>query len=126
VQERALQAVPDLCESIDYAEVQGVLFPRVAVRANITSLIPPHLTQVLACVYENASIDRQSGDPDNVPEHGEDLRPGVLYPFPVWTLPDVRYVDEFDSETRPVALKNPDEGARCNGAHFPHHAPSAD
>jgi hypothetical protein len=23
--------VPDLCESIDYAEVQGVLFPRVAV-----------------------------------------------------------------------------------------------
>ncbi|KAJ7756838.1 kinase-like domain-containing protein [Mycena maculata] len=30
VQERALQSVPDLCESIDYAEVQGVLFPRVA------------------------------------------------------------------------------------------------
>ncbi|KZT03514.1 kinase-like protein [Laetiporus sulphureus 93-53] len=30
VQERALKAVPDLCESIDYAEVQGVLFPRVA------------------------------------------------------------------------------------------------
>lgn len=31
VQERALKAVPDLCESIDYAEVQGVMFPRVAV-----------------------------------------------------------------------------------------------
>ncbi|CCM03862.1 uncharacterized protein FIBRA_06012 [Fibroporia radiculosa] len=30
VQERALKAVPDLCETIDYAEVQGVLFPRVA------------------------------------------------------------------------------------------------
>ncbi|KAJ7043254.1 kinase-like domain-containing protein [Mycena alexandri] len=30
VQESALQCVPDLCESIDYAEVQGVLFPRVA------------------------------------------------------------------------------------------------
>ncbi|KLO10413.1 kinase-like protein [Schizopora paradoxa] len=30
VQERALRVVPDLCESIDYAEVQGVLFPRVA------------------------------------------------------------------------------------------------
>ncbi|KAL1947967.1 hypothetical protein VTO73DRAFT_13691 [Trametes versicolor] len=30
VQERALKAVPSLCESIDYAEVQGVLFPRVA------------------------------------------------------------------------------------------------
>lgn len=31
VQEKALGAVPELCESIDYAEVQGVLFPRVAV-----------------------------------------------------------------------------------------------
>jgi SCY1-like protein 2 len=31
VQERGLQTVPDLCETIDYAEVQGVLFPRVAV-----------------------------------------------------------------------------------------------
>ncbi|KAH9842331.1 other/SCY1 protein kinase [Rhodofomes roseus] len=30
VQERALRCVPDLCDSIDYAEVQGVLFPRVA------------------------------------------------------------------------------------------------
>lgn len=33
VQERALKVVPSLCESIDYAEVQGVLFPRVAVSA---------------------------------------------------------------------------------------------
>jgi hypothetical protein len=32
VQERALGVVPGLCESIDYAEVQSVLFPRVAVR----------------------------------------------------------------------------------------------
>jgi hypothetical protein len=31
VQERALKTVPDLCDTIDYAEVQGVLFPRVAV-----------------------------------------------------------------------------------------------
>ncbi|KAE9407078.1 hypothetical protein BT96DRAFT_954642 [Gymnopus androsaceus JB14] len=30
VQERALKMVPDLCDTIDYAEVQGVLFPRVA------------------------------------------------------------------------------------------------
>lgn len=34
VQERALKAVPDLCDTIDYAEVQGVLFPRVAVHFN--------------------------------------------------------------------------------------------
>lgn len=32
VQERALGVVPGLCESIDYAEVQSVLFPRVAVQ----------------------------------------------------------------------------------------------
>ena len=31
VQERALKTVPDLCETIDYAEVQSILFPRVAV-----------------------------------------------------------------------------------------------
>lgn len=34
VQERALGVVPGLCESIDYAEVQSVLFPRVAVRSS--------------------------------------------------------------------------------------------
>ena len=31
VQEGALKVIPDLCDTIDYAEVQGVLFPRVAV-----------------------------------------------------------------------------------------------
>ena len=31
VQEGALKVIPDLCDKIDYAEVQGVLFPRVAV-----------------------------------------------------------------------------------------------
>ena len=31
IQERALGVVPNLCETIDYAEVSGVLFPRVAV-----------------------------------------------------------------------------------------------
>ncbi|PBK77709.1 other/SCY1 protein kinase [Armillaria solidipes] len=30
VQERALKIIPDLCETIDYAEVQGVMFPNVA------------------------------------------------------------------------------------------------
>lgn len=36
VQERALGVVPGLCESIDYAEVQSVIFPRVAVRFSKT------------------------------------------------------------------------------------------
>jgi hypothetical protein len=35
VQERALNVVPDLCETIDYAEVSNVLFPRVAVSCEI-------------------------------------------------------------------------------------------
>lgn len=39
VQERALKVVPDLCETIDYAEVQGVLFPRVAVSVPSTFLL---------------------------------------------------------------------------------------
>ena len=41
VQERALRTVPDLCESIDYAEVQGVLFPRVAVCVLYASYMSP-------------------------------------------------------------------------------------
>jgi SCY1-like protein 2 len=43
VQERALKVVPDLCETIDYAEVQGVLFPRVAVRHQVSTTFLPHL-----------------------------------------------------------------------------------
>ncbi|KAI0030365.1 kinase-like domain-containing protein [Vararia minispora EC-137] len=53
VQERALQAVPDLCETIDYAEVQGVLFPRVAIvftRTRILSVKVATLVTFLAMV----------------------------------------------------------------------------
>lgn len=39
VQERALTTVPDLCETIDYAEVQGVLFPRVALVFSKTRIL---------------------------------------------------------------------------------------
>jgi hypothetical protein len=42
VQERALQVIPDLCESIDYAEVQGVLFPRVEVCIFSCQPLPCH------------------------------------------------------------------------------------
>ncbi|KAK7043796.1 Protein kinase domain-containing protein ppk32 [Paramarasmius palmivorus] len=57
VQEKALKIVPDLCETIDYAEVQGVLFPRVAV----------------AGVHEDSYIERQSSDSVNLPCYGKDL-----------------------------------------------------
>ncbi len=52
VQERALRVVPDLCESIDYAEVQGVLFPRVAVGPRCSLFFYIHgLTGVLKLVF---------------------------------------------------------------------------
>lgn len=35
VQECALKTVPGLCDSIDFAEVQNVLFPRVAVSCDL-------------------------------------------------------------------------------------------
>lgn len=44
VQEKALNSVPDLCETIDYAEVQGVIFPRVAVRSPFAD--SPDLTEL--------------------------------------------------------------------------------
>jgi SCY1-like protein 2 len=61
VQERALKVVPDLCETIDYAEVSGVLFPRVALVFTKTriltvkvatlvtflSLVKPSIRQIL-------------------------------------------------------------------------------
>ena len=50
VQERALQCVPELCETIDYAEVQSVLFPRVAVRPRLVSR-PSLLTFDTAGIY---------------------------------------------------------------------------
>ncbi|KAJ7591024.1 other/SCY1 protein kinase [Mycena floridula] len=53
VQERALNAVPDLCEHIDYAEVQGVLFPAVALcfsRTRILSVKVATLNTFLALV----------------------------------------------------------------------------
>lgn len=44
VQEQALKVVPDLCETIDYAEVQGVLFPRVAVSKLFSGTVKGLLT----------------------------------------------------------------------------------
>jgi SCY1-like protein 2 len=54
VQERALGVVPGLCESIDYAEVQGVLFPRVAVRFSILS--DDYLTDTHQLVFTKTRI----------------------------------------------------------------------
>lgn len=42
VQERALNIIPGLCETIDYAEVSGVLFPKVAV--SFCCVVSPFVT----------------------------------------------------------------------------------
>lgn len=72
--------VPDLCESIDYAEVQGALFPRVAVCCNdiIVSNKWEILTRVvIACVYEDTHSLGESSDTRDVPVHGQNARPGM-------------------------------------------------
>ncbi|TEB36020.1 kinase-like protein [Coprinellus micaceus] len=39
VQERALNTIPDLCDSVDYAEVSGVLFPKVCALCSTTRIL---------------------------------------------------------------------------------------
>lgn len=75
VQEQALKVVPDLCETIDYAEVQGVLFPRVAVSISL-SLTPGYLLKLstligLARFHKNEDFERQSGNPFDLLDYGE-------------------------------------------------------
>lgn len=86
-----MRVVPDLCESIDYAEVQGVLFPRVAV-SMLLSPIPTCLLDlptlvVLARFHENEDFDCQSSDALDLPDHGEDPRS-----------------DRVDAEARSIAI----------------------
>ncbi|KAI0048222.1 kinase-like protein [Auriscalpium vulgare] len=60
VQERALQAVPDLCESIDYAEVQGVLFPRVALVFTKTRILSVKVATLVTFLSMIKTLDQSS------------------------------------------------------------------
>ena len=51
-----MKAVPDLCDTIDYAEVQGVLFPRVAVRNRHPSNHMRSLRKVYQLVFSKTRI----------------------------------------------------------------------
>ena len=51
-----MKVVPDLCETIDYAEVQGVLFPRVAARILTSSHCLPMLTESVQLVFTKTRI----------------------------------------------------------------------
>ncbi|OBZ75157.1 Protein kinase domain-containing protein ppk32 [Grifola frondosa] len=60
VQERALKAVPDLCETIDYAEVQGVLFPRVALVFTKTRMLTVKVATLITFLAMVKTLDQAS------------------------------------------------------------------
>ncbi|KAJ7445769.1 kinase-like domain-containing protein [Mycena galericulata] len=60
VQERALQSVPELCESIDYAEVQGVLFPRVALVFTKTRALTVKVATLVTFLTMVKTLDQTS------------------------------------------------------------------
>ncbi|KAJ3572805.1 hypothetical protein NP233_g2841 [Leucocoprinus birnbaumii] len=60
VQERALKAVPDLCETIDYAEVQGVLFPRVALVFSKTKVLTVKVATLATFLIMVKTLDTSS------------------------------------------------------------------
>ena len=72
VQERALNAVPDLCETIDYAEVSNVLFPRVAVSSVFSHPSVCPLKTFSVGVHQNKDTFRENRNFNNLYEHGKD------------------------------------------------------
>ncbi|PSR71142.1 hypothetical protein PHLCEN_2v12988 [Hermanssonia centrifuga] len=60
VQERALKAVPNLCETIDYAEVQGVLFPRVALVFTKTRILSVKVATLITFLSMVKTLDQSS------------------------------------------------------------------
>ncbi|OAX40509.1 kinase-like protein [Rhizopogon vinicolor AM-OR11-026] len=58
VQERALNVVPDLCETIDYAEVSGVLFPRVALVFTKTRILSVKVATLLTFLSMVKTLDQ--------------------------------------------------------------------
>ncbi|KAF9070376.1 kinase-like domain-containing protein [Rhodocollybia butyracea] len=60
IQERALKMVPDLCESIDYAEVQGVLFPRVALVFTKTRILTVKVATLATFLAMVKTLDQSS------------------------------------------------------------------
>nr|GAT54100.1 kinase-like protein [Mycena chlorophos] len=60
VQERALGTVPGLCDSIDYAEVQGVLFPRVAMVFSKTRVLTVKVATLVTFLAMVKTLDQSS------------------------------------------------------------------
>ncbi|KAF9257777.1 kinase-like protein [Marasmius fiardii PR-910] len=60
VQEKALKMVPDLCETVDYAEVQGVLFPRVARVCTKTRILSVKIATLVTLLSMVKTLDQSS------------------------------------------------------------------
>ncbi|KAF4615425.1 hypothetical protein D9613_002872 [Agrocybe pediades] len=60
VQERALKVVPGLCETIDYAEVQNVLFPRVALVFTKTRILAVKVATLVTFLAMVKTLDQSS------------------------------------------------------------------
>ncbi|KJA27330.1 hypothetical protein HYPSUDRAFT_35179 [Hypholoma sublateritium FD-334 SS-4] len=60
VQERALKAVPGLCETIDYTEVQTVLFPRVALVFTKTRILTVKVATLVTFLAMVKTLDQSS------------------------------------------------------------------
>ncbi|GJE86963.1 other/SCY1 protein kinase [Phanerochaete sordida] len=60
VQERALKVVPDLCDTIDYAEVQNVLFPRVALVFTKTRVLTVKVATLVTFLSMVKTLDQTS------------------------------------------------------------------
>ncbi|KAG8714841.1 hypothetical protein FRC09_017195 [Ceratobasidium sp. 395] len=60
VQERALKSVPHLCETIDYAEVEGVLFPRVALVFTKTKILSVKVNTLICFLAMVKTLDQTS------------------------------------------------------------------
>ncbi|KAJ2916876.1 hypothetical protein MD484_g3584, partial [Candolleomyces efflorescens] len=58
VQERALSAVPELCETVDYAEVQGVLFPRVCAVSSATRILSVKVATLVTFLAMVKTLDK--------------------------------------------------------------------
>jgi hypothetical protein len=141
VQERALRSVPDLCETIDYAEVQGVLFPRVAVRDFISMVFAiAEMLCKLVGIHEDKDPDRQSCYISCALDNLCCPLPQLIDPpfqmtflSMVKTLDQVRTVvvefcssylsimlGDINSKACTAAVKNPNKGACSNGKPLPY------
>ncbi|KIJ17168.1 hypothetical protein PAXINDRAFT_111962 [Paxillus involutus ATCC 200175] len=58
VQERALKVVPNLCETIDYAEVSAVLFPRVALVFTKTKILSVKVATLVTFLSMVKTLDQ--------------------------------------------------------------------